>query len=244
MAITYKFEDVVNVISRLIPRIVESDSAAVMCNVAIYEIWKRYDWRESLKVLPAFYLIPGRQDHGAPAVAVPSDMFGLRQAYLVRLNSNPVYRQALAPIKDLGLTYVKALPTAIGYNPATLAWRVHPRVPDNIGTPDWCIQGEYKKRPTAVTSSTLSSTFLPFDDVHFNSLVEVFKWAGWSMSGDQRAGGVQGNAMVGQLALAHAAIEMMAQTEDLELGNVTIAPSEALAPTSKYVSNYGRIFGV
>lgn len=235
MAITYTFENAVNLVTRQFPRIVESDAAADICNMAMYEIWKKYDWRESLVTLPPFYLIPNTQDHGRPAVAVPVDFMGIRQAYLVRLNANPPYRERLQPIKDLELTPVRGLPSAIGYQPDTSCFRVFPRVPDNIGAPEWCVQGTYKRRPTKVTSTTLTSTLLPYDDIYLYTVVEVIKWAGWQTAGDPRA--------EKQYMLAHQMIDQMASNEGLELGDVVLAPREALATTSKNWSTWGRLFG-
>lgn len=237
MARTYYFSDALDLISRQLPRMVESDSGASVANMAIYEIWKKYDWRESLAVLPPFYLVPNQQDLGTPAVVIPSDFLGIRQAYLVRLNSTPPYRQRLQPVKDLELTTIRGFPTSIGYEPATASFRVHPRTPENIGAPDWCVQGEYKKRPTKVTSSTMTSTLLPYDDLYIYNISEVMKWAGWTLAGDPRA--------EKQYMLAHAAIDQMASNEGLELGDVVIAPDGPLAVTSQnwIGSAWTRIYG-
>lgn len=237
MSITYTFTDLTNAGQRVLPRSVESDAAAFICNIAMNEIWQKYDWRESLVTLPPFYLIPNEQDHGAPAVAVPADFLGLRQAYLVHLLATPVYRQPMTPLKDLGLTTSYGLPGQIGYQADKAAFRVFPRVPMNIGAPDWCIQGVYKNRPTKLTAANMSSTLLPFDDLYFSNMLAVYKWAGYVMAGDQRAGGIQtnkqGNSVyTGAYAEAHDAIDRMAMTEGVELGDVNIAPSEALAITS------------
>ncbi len=249
MATTYTFQDLMNVVSRVLPRMVEQDAAAYICNTAIAQFWKAYDFRETLQVLPPFYLIPMEQDHGTPAVAVPSDFLGLRNAYLCQLASNPAYRSQLSCLKDLPLTQVYGLPQSIGYEPAKLAFRLFPRVPANIGAPSWIIQGEYKKRPTKITADILSSTLVPFDDIYLENMMEVFKWAGWQFAGDPRAGGVQrsgrGAIYTGQYAAAKDAIDAMAMNEGLELGDVAIAPAEPLASTylSSMGTPYGRLFG-
>ena len=252
MANTYYYSDILNYCASAVPRMVDSDKSSFIANFAIYEIWKQYDWRQSLGVLNPFYLIPGEQDHGAPMVVIPSDLLGLRQAYLVRMNSSPVFRQELTIMKDLTLTHLSSLPAQICHQPAKQSLRVFPRVPLNIGCPDYAIQGEYKKLPPKVTSSTLSSTLLPFDDVYFFNMIEVFKWAGWHAAGDPRAGGVQNNnhgqsQYAGQYAAAQEAIDQMAETEGFELGDVSIAPKEPLALTSQNQGGlsfglYNRIF--
>ncbi len=250
MAITYTFSDVMNAAQRTFSRQVESDAAAFVCNIFMNEIWNKYDWRESLTVLPPFYLIPNEQDHGTPAVAVPSDFLGLRQAYLTRLTSTPVYRVPLTVLKNLNLTTLYGPPGQIGFDSGKQSFRVFPRVPANMGSPEWCIQGDYKKRPTKITAANLSSTLLPFDDLYLSNMIEVFKWAAWQMAGDQRAGGVQvnssGNAVfTGQYANAQEAIYKMAENEGFELGDVNIAPREPLAVTSQNMTGnpYVRIFG-
>lgn len=251
MSITYYFSDITNILSRFIPKIVDSDVAAFIANSAIYEIWKKYDWRESLQTLPPFYLIPGAQDHGAPFVAVPADFLGLRQAYLTQLQSSPIYRMQLGTLKDLALTPIAGIPSDIGYQPTTQSFRVFPQVPQNIGAPNWIIEGTYKKRPTKLTATTISSTLLPFDDMYLNNMVEVFKWAGWQLSGDPRAGGIQkqknGSVVyTGQYAIAMEAIDAMAANESLELGDIQISPQEQLAPTSMNggFGGYGRGWGL
>ncbi len=238
MARTLYYSDITTIISRFVPKIVDSDVAAFVSNIAIYEIFKRYDWRESLVTLPPFFLVPNSQDHGAPFVAVPSDFLGLRQAYLVQLNSSPVYKMPLGILKDLAETPIPGIPQDIGYQVDTQSFRVFPRVPANIGAPNFCIQGVYKKRPTKLTATTISSTLIPFDDMYLSCFVDVWKWAAWQLSGDPRAGGVQkqkdGSTMyTGQYAVAMEAIDAMAANEGVELGDVSIAPQEQLAPTSR-----------
>ncbi len=251
MAKTYTCSDALATIAKLIPRVIEADSGAYICNLAFSEIWKSYDFRETLAVFPPFYIIPGAQDHGAPAVVIPANFQGLREVYLVRLNSSPAYRYPVTPMKDLELTQIHGLPGQMGYEPSTNSFRVFPRVPVNIGCPDYCIQGTYKTRPVKITSANLASTLLPFDDMYLFNMIEVLKWAGWQFSGDQRAGGVVMNnhgssQYTGQYAAAHDAIDRMAADESLELGEVAIAPASPLAVTSMNGGGYGtwgRLFG-
>ncbi len=250
MAYTYYYTDALNYISSLVPRSAESDKAAFIANLAINEIWKRYDFRETLKFLPPFYLVPGAQDHSSPAVVIPADFLSLRQAYIVRLNSSPIWRSQLTCMKDLTLTPFVSLPGQICYQPGTASFRVFPRVPVNIGAPNYVVQGEYKKRSPKVAPDTLSSTLLPFDDIYFYNLIEVFKWAAWSAVGDQRAGGVQSNGngaiYTGQYGAAMDAIDRMAEEEGLDLGEVNIAPKEPLANVSTgpgFGGTYNRVFG-
>ena len=235
MARTYAYSDILNLVQRSVPHMTNSDLAPFLCNAATNYIWEAYDWRESLTNFPPFYLIPGAQDHGTPAVVIPSDFLGLRQANLVRLNSTPSYRQDIPILKDLKLTNIYGLPANLGYVPESSAFRVFPRVPINIGVPDWLIEGVYKRRPTKVTADVVHSTLLPFDDMYFMNMVEVFKYVGWQLGGDPRAGGIQstnrGKQFVGQYAIAREAVESMAENEGLELGDIAIAPKDPLAIT-------------
>lgn len=247
---TYYYSDVLNYISSSVPRMVDSDKSVFISNLAIAEIYKQYDFRESLATLNPFYLVPNTQDHGAPMVVIPSDFLGLRKVYLTRYNSIPIFRQDVAILKDLELTHFSGLPDTICYQPATNSFRVFPRVPANIGCPEYVMQGEYKKVPPKVTSSTLSSTLLPFADHYFYNLAEVFRWAAFHTAGDPRAGGVQTNnrgvtQYVGAFASAQDAIQGMAANEGLELGTPNIAPREALAITSNSgfgLGSYNRMF--
>jgi len=247
MSITYYYSDVLNFISSAVPRIVDSDKAPYIANFAINEIWKQYDWRQSLATLNPFYLIPGEQLYGAPMVVIPSDFLGLRKTYLTRYNSNPVFRADVTVMKDLEDTHLSSLPGQICYEPARRAFKVFPRTPNNIGCPDYAIAGQYKKVTPKVTSSTLSSTFLPFSDDYLFNMAEVFKWAAWHAAGDPRAGGVTSNnhgmtQYTGQYAAAQEAIDQMAETEGFELGDVALAPKESLAITS--TNSGGLSFGI
>lgn len=232
MAITYKYSDVLNIVSPTVSRNVEDATAAYACNIVTNEIWKRYDWRVSLGTLPPFYLTPYKQDYGAPAVAVPTDFMGLRQVFFMNYASTPASYYPLTVVKDLELTSRYALPRNISYQPDTQSFRVHPRTPAGIGAPYYLIGGTYKKLPTKVTPTTLSSLALPFDDIYLNVWVEGLKWVFWTINGDPRSGAVsaQGGsvAMQGQRAVFEQAIIEMATNEGLEAGDIAIAPSEGL----------------
>jgi len=230
---TYTYGDVMNVVGKSATnRANEDDLAAFICNVGTNLLWQRYDWRESISTLPPFYLIPDEQDHGAPAVIVPTNFWGLRKVWLMKNATTPPYKQDMTILKDLALTHVRYLPQSISYNSASRSFRVFPRVPPSIGAPDYCVSGEYKIKPTKITAANIASTLLPFDDVYFQTWVEVLKWASLNIAGDPRAGDVNytnGQKVAsGQLAKAYAAIDEMARTENLEGGDVTISPSEPL----------------
>lgn len=245
MASTYTYQDVLNVIRHGISAAAEDRLGATICNVATSFIWNAYDFRETIDLLPPVFLIPNEQDLGKPFSAVPSDFNGLRQMYLVRLLSDPPVRMELKVVKDVRLTHVQALPHAVGYQPDRRSIRVFPRVPDNVGAPDFFIEGTYKKKPKMITANTLGD-LLPFDDQYFPVWIEVAKWAAWSLTNDSRAGGISINGdqriYVGQAAVAKEAVDSMAKNEGLNEGDPTLAPDQPLIPIINFYPFRWTIF--
>ena len=211
MAYTYYYSDAVTALQDIIKRSVEEEKASILCNIATNKIWSRYDWRESLAKLPPFYLIPLMQDYGQPFTVVPSDLLGLREVYWVRTTATPPAREPVTVFRDLPETHIRSLPHAICVLPAINLpatkpkFRVFPRIPDNIGSTDYMIDGTYKKRPTKITQANMQTSLLPWDDIYFNTFLETLKWACWQLAGDGRAGAVQvdrGNSVyTGQMAV-------------------------------------------
>ena len=77
MARTFRYSDILSIVSKQFPRIVEDQYASICSNMATNLIWYAYDWRESLLTLPPFWLIPGEQDYKPPATVIPADFGGL-----------------------------------------------------------------------------------------------------------------------------------------------------------------------
>ena len=237
---TYTFDDVLRMNAKLVPRNVIDDHGADICTLAYNKIWQRYDWRESLKTLPPFYLIPGEQEVGPPFYSVPDDFNGLRKVNYVYVQSDPPVRKPLKVIKDLDLTHIKWWPHAICYNPDTRSFRVYSRLADNIGAPLYQIEGSYKVKSPRITPSTLTMPIPTRDDL-IQMWIEGVKWAALFFAGNtQQAGMVQythnGTAYSGQLANFMVAMEECAMNEGLELGDVNISPSEPLAQTHNGVN--------
>lgn len=232
MAATYTYNDLLSMV-KTFPRDQQNNLAPVLCNLATNLIWHAYDWRESISVLPPFYLIPGEQDHRLPPIIVPTNFHGFRKTDLARYTSGAIAKSPLEPIKDLALTHIQAPPTAISYEKSFEGFRLHPRVPFNIGSPTWFVEGTYKARPTKITNTTMDST-LPFDDQYLNVWVEALQWAYLKMSNSPSAGLAQINGpqtvFSGQLANAMAAIDVMAANEGLNDSDAQIAPSSPLVP--------------
>jgi len=234
MSRSYTYADAINFIRPQVPATAEDQKAATICNIGTNLIWNAFDWRETLEVLPPFWLSPNTQDYGAPLVIVPSDFLGLRTATLTDLSSVPPGKYPMRVMKFLDQTHLKQLPKDISYEPSVQSFRVFPRTPAGLGAARWKIDGTYKKRPTLVTSANYTATELPFDDLYFQVWLEVLRWAAFSSVGDQRAGAATKNAngsvsYSGQLATAMAFINQMADNEGFNLGDTSVSPSEALS---------------
>jgi hypothetical protein len=222
MARTYYYSDVINLVAPNVQRSGENSVASHICNVVTNEIWTKFDWRESLENLPPFYLVPGEQDYGAPAAAVPSDYLGLRRVFYTNLNNSPVFFFPLTVMRDLDTTELQGIPHSITYLRESRAFRVFPRTPDNFGAPWHMITGTYKKRPQKITASNFTATLLPFDDIYLDVWVQGLKWGFWNLSGDERG--------PGQYRIFQAAIDEMASSEGLELADPSLSPREPLVP--------------
>lgn len=234
MALTSTYADALNFIQPQVPAVLQDQKAATICNIGTNLIWNSFDWRETLEILPPFWLTPWVQDYGAPMVAVPADFLGLREAQLTDLSNIPPLKSPIKVVKFLEPTHLKALPNMISYEPSVNSFRLFPRAPLGVGAGRWKIDGVYKKRPPLVTAQNYTATLLPFDDLYFQVWLEVLRWAAFSAMGDQRAGAaMQGPSGAvqysGQLATAMSFIHAMAANEGFNLGNSTVAPSEPLS---------------
>lgn len=226
------YGNVLDVAGRKFPGMLQDNLSATILNLTTSKIWDAYDWRWSLDQLPPFYLMPNQQDYGAPAVTIPDDFYGLRFAQLIQTNATPPVLNQLMVIKDLLITNVRYIPHAICYAPDVQAFRIFPRMPDNLGSPTYMINGRYKTLPPKVTTANLATTLLPSDDEYFQMWVETAKYIAYQLDGDPRAGQIAfANGQVsatGQAAVMRDMIMWAAEREGLELGDVTISPAEPL----------------
>mgnify|MGYP000691657627 CR=1 FL=1 len=244
--ITYTFWDVVGYVGDAVGTAAEAAKAPIACNMALNHIWGEFPWRQSLAELPPFYLVPGEQVYGPPAVSVPADFLGLERAYhIVRQpNGAATLAKELKCISDIVTTDLPDWPRYIGYEGSTRSFKVGPRPLSNIGAPWHLITGKYKKVPTLIkvsdgttvnkiTANNLHDLYLPFDDLYINVMAEAVKWAFWVLNSDtQRAGGKQmQNGAVskwGQFAVMDSAIADMAAKEATAIGPPVGGPTEAL----------------
>jgi hypothetical protein len=238
---TVTWEQVLAIAGRKASRGIQDDLGAYIANLTLNWVNDKYDFRWTLKTLPPFYGIPSEQDYGAPAVIIPSDFYGLRWANLVRTDNMPPYRQPLAVIKDLLLTHARYLPHAICYVTDRQAFRLFPRFPDNVGSPTYLIEGQYKFLPPKITAETLATTLLPSDDVYMQMWIETAKWAMWQTDSDPRAGQItDANGQIsanGQAAVMMQMIDWVASREGLELGDPVVSPAEPLVTPGPFRPN-------
>ena len=232
MAKTQTYGDIITTISRKISRVTEEDFAALMLNLAIAEIWKRYDWRESLVELPGFWLSPKTQDYGSPLGAVPVDFEGLRTAQILQFTSAPARIIPIDVTKFLDKTNIEGCPSSISYNADTSSFRLWPNVPGSWGVPEYMVTGTYKKLPPRVLSSTYQGTTLPFDDKYYYVIVETALWKGYELNGSP----MEEKAILKSLS----AIDEMARDQGLNDGDGSITPSSSLAFTSN--TSGGNVF--
>jgi len=216
MSKTLTAGDAVRIVAARYPRLDTSGFAARFCDEVLSTIWHRYPWRESLAELPPFHLVREEPDYGAPLLAVPPDFYGLHRV-CVRNSYGTTY-PPLIVVHDLSVSQSTGIPTAIAYQPEKRSFRVYPR--PLVGAPDFWIEGSYKKVPQKITTATLNSYFLPFDDMYFNVFRLGLVWKVKEILGDSEA--VQDEARF------YRAIDEMAVAEGLHSGVIVVAPAEGL----------------
>lgn len=215
---TYTWQDAISRVAGQMQRTIEDSQAIFACNDAQNLVWERYPWRESLKPLPPFWLMPKEQDYGAPSYAVPADFLALHKAWAV--NVDGLMRKDLNVRRDLALTQLRDYPESIGYEAETGKFRIWPKPPDGIGPSTWIIDGVYKFQPAKVTAENLGSALLPWADRNFSSVCAALHWALTPNASPSKQ-------QLKQIALAE--IEEMANREGLALGDpVGVSPVDAL----------------
>lgn len=236
MASTLKYTDILNMLQRHIPRLAEDLHAEVIINAGLNMIWMAYNWRESLKEITPFYLIPGRQDYPSDIITIPSDIHGLQQAFMVYLNGNTSFKRPLNVIKQVQQTSMFADPDTIGYM-TTLAnnksgYRVSPCPTTSYGAPFYMIEGTYKKRTPVITAQNLSTT-IAFDDMYQGVLFDACLYQAKRLAGAQDANNYLQNASL--------SIYNMAAAEGVADGTSNFAPASAIAESFFTGTLYGGL---
>lgn len=186
-------------------------------------MWKSYDWRGTVVQLPPFWLVPGLQDYGTPTYVIPDDYFGLREVYLVLITTaiNLPIRKKLDIVENLERTHLEDLPQCICYRPSIAGFRIHPGPTLSMAAPNYLIDGTYKKRPPRWTSANYASQLL-WDDIYFDSFVSACVWAAFKLSGQRQAS-------MEQYAIYQQDLMRARETENLELGERVLHPTEPLS---------------
>ena len=231
----YTYQDVLSMLDPVIHRKIIETRGATMVNLALHEVWDQYDWEDSIGKLPPFFMVPSTQDYPDSMYGIkPSDFLGFRQARFVYLGADPPVRRPMGVQKHLELTENADFPHAISYQKSFDGFRLFPRPAENMGSPNYMIEGTYKKEPPILATGSLD-TNIAFGDDFLTAWLAGLKWAGFALAGDDRAGQkIQNQGVLqysGQIADFMTNIMMKAAEYGLNDGDVSIAPSEPLVPT-------------
>ena len=227
MAITYTYQNALDIARQHYRNSTEQTTGPFALNMAITEMWRAYDWRDSLAPLPPFWLVPGVQDYGFPFVSVPTDFYGLREVYLVNLNVSPVpVSMRLNVVTNLEQTGAMGVPGTICYRSAESCFRIHPAPNLGMACPQWLINGTYKILAPKVTRDD-AADLIPWDDVYFETFVQFLIWANLFCSGERKAA-------LEQKAIAMQSLTESAQNDNAQLGDPVVSPTEALTIYGSY----------
>lgn len=223
MASTLKYTDILNMIQRQLPRVAEDIHAETIVNSGLNMIWMAYNWRESLKEITPFYLIPGRQDYPSDIITIPTDIHGLQQVFLVFLGGDNAVKYPVKVIKQIQKTALFRPPRSITYMTTMSGnksgYRVEPRPPQSYGAPFYLIEGTYKRRTPVITAQTLNTT-IAFDDMYQGVLFDACLYQAKRLAGSQDAGNYY--------QFAQMSIYNMAASEGLADGESNIAPDSPI----------------
>jgi len=245
---SYTYAEVLNMTNVMKSRNIEEAYKVHILNAAQNQVWRKFDWRWTLATLDPFWLVPRKQDYGAPIVAVPSDWDGLRQARMCWFSPGSEPQKApLSVQKDLESTGVLGLPSAISYQADISAFRLHPRPADYCVSPRYFVDGTYKKIPTEVTLASYQTTAIPGPVKYLDMWRQAINWAYYSFSQDPKAGGVQLMPSgvpnyYGAMGEMMAALHQAAAEEGAAQGDPYIHPSESLLPTAGPRAGIGLLY--
>jgi hypothetical protein len=232
MSSTYTVSDAVALVKEIYRGTIWDHAGPMLADIAQSIVWNAADWKQTLADLPPFWLVPQEQDYAAPA-----DCQGLRSTYLVHVTTDPIYRTPPLNIKkDLDPTYYVGVPTEISFDQASNKIRLYPSPAEFMASPEWLVEGTYKKTPTKITSSNIGTALVPIDDRFFDVFRKALAYAFLDSLSDPRAGQIQYDRRsrsyiaTGALGSLRMALLDMAESENIDLGDEVIAPSEPLIP--------------
>lgn len=218
MAISYSYNDALNLARPQYPREAEGLGLPFVINMAVNDIWMAFDWRGSVAALPPFWLAAYIQDYGAPFYSVPTNFYGIREAYLVQVSNAGSYRAPIRTTENIERTSGYGMPTSMVYRDAIRGFRVWPCPPPAAISPQWLIDGTYKIRPPKINRADLGSPIL-WDDLYFECFVEAVAWAALVAAGRR-------DEAMKQKAIYRQALATATSSEQLEDGEPVVHPAE------------------
>jgi hypothetical protein len=200
-------------------------------NNAVSKMWMAYDWRGTVALLYPFWLVPGEQDYGSPFYSVPTDFFGIREAYLLESAGTAQLRHPIHVVENLERTHIQSFPKSICYRPSISGFRVNPTPTLGMACPNYMIDGTYKTKPPKITRATMATNIF-WDDVYFNVFGMATTWAALLAAG-KRQEAMEMNAIFSQT------LDETTSNENQELGDPIVHPSEGLGIGYKGSLFYG-----
>jgi len=181
------------------------------------EIWKRFPWRWISSSLTAISLVDGTQDY----TVADADFDKLTKAWLTRTDTTPDQYQMLdivdflPPQLNVEKTFRGHRAVAYVRTSAGMRLRLEYSVQLASGVTVQ-IDGEYKANPTKITA--LSST-IPFDDRHFDVLINgmvyyIFRWDNDDRAGEMRIDRSGNRTYTGAFGTYINSLDRMAASED------------------------------
>lgn len=224
------WQDLLRSIENVVPRSIFEQLAFDILNASVGRLWDAFPWRQSVAVLPPFYLIPEVFEYPDVLSDMPSDLGAIMAAWFVDLSdpSRPV-KFPLQVVRDVEQAGVYGQPHLIarreiwsptGGLPAA-CYRLFPTPPMGMGAPHHMITGTYKRIAPQVGPATLSNP-LPFSDSYFADLVSIARYTAWEFAGDPRARERE------TFAALNAIFVSVSSREGFHLGAQTINPGYPL----------------
>ena len=165
MASTLFIGDAVNLVGQRFPKLLTEGNGARLSDEVVKFMWLRYPWRASIGVLPPFGLNLSEPDYTLPFVSIPGDFLNLHQVWIRAWDGTKIEPQ-LTIKPDLPISVTEGPPESISYQPELSGFRIFPR-PSMI-SPDYWIEGRYKKQLTKIVNATLQTYAFPWDDQYFH----------------------------------------------------------------------------
>jgi hypothetical protein len=230
VAYTYKWADLIGVLSSYIKGVPISKFSPQICDFISQEMYVEYPWKQTITntangMIP---LIDSVQDY---PVAAPNILRPLK-AEIVRTDVTPQYHRELSIVRDLGVDlYPRAFPgiTQVSMQQAIGLFRLSSAV--NVPTGMMLeLRMDYQIDPIKITD--LNQTIW-FQDHYAVVALEGLLYWGYKFSDDTRVGSAQTDAFgriigyTGQMGTYKAALNRMKMAEDFGFTD-SVFPSEPM----------------